>query len=447
MLRAAPIRVKQSVGARSAVSATEFAAAMTIPTLAVPDGTVGYLRDGYLFGGRRFTRLGTDAFRTRIAGRRVLVARGVEAARFFAEGGRFTRVGALPPSVLHLLQDTGSVQTLDGAAHRRRKALFLDTAAEPRSRALLVGAFREAWTEEVGAAGTEPVALQALAARALTAAVLRWAGIPTDDADVDARTRELRAMIERAGSFGPPNWAARALRHRTERWAADLVERQRRGAVAPAGMPLAAVAAYEEDGGPLPPEVAAVELINLLRPTVAVGRFVVFAALALSRQPAWALRFRDGDERHLPAFANEVRRYFPFFPVVGGRARSALTWRGERLEEGAWMLLDLYGTDHDPSLWPDPDRFDPRRFDAEHPRDALIAQGAGDLTEDHRCPGEPVTVDLLVESLRILTRGPRWVPAPHQDLRISPRRFPTGPADGLLVTFRPRGRPPFVPGS
>jgi fatty-acid peroxygenase len=412
---------------------------MTIPTLSVPDSSVGFLRDGYLFGVRRFSRHGTDAFRTRLAGRPVIVARGVDAARFFAEGGRFTRVGALPPGTLRLLQDLGSVQTLDGEAHRRRKALFLDVVASPASRALLVGAFREAWLEQIGALPAGPVAMQALAARALAAAVLRWAGIPADGRELDDRTRELESMVRHAGSVGPPNWAARALRRRTERWAAGLVERQRGEGFAPVGSPLAAVAAFEEDGAALSPDLAAVELINLLRPVVAVGRFVVFAALALHRQRAWALRFRDGDDAHLAAFANEVRRYFPFFPVVGGRALTELEWRGERLTAGAWMLLDLYGTDHDPALWRDPDRFDPRRFDSPHPRDALIAQGAGDLTEDHRCPGEPATVDLLAESLRLLTRGPHWSVAPGQDLRISPRRFPTGPADGLLVTFASTG--------
>jgi fatty-acid peroxygenase len=408
---------------------------MTIPTLAVPDSTAGFLRDGYLFGGRRFAGVRSDAFRTRIAGRPVIVARGLDAARFFAEGGRFTRVGALPPSAVRLLQDLGSVQTLDGDAHRRRKALFLDVAADAASRALLVGAFREAWLEEVAARRAGRIALQEFAARALTVAALRWAGIPARTEEVDARTREFDAMVRQAGTVGPPNWSARALRRRTERWAAALIDRQRAEGLAPAGSPLAAVAAYEEDGAPLTSDVAAVELINLLRPTTAVGRFVVFAALALHRQQAWSLRFREGDDAHVRAFADEVRRYFPFFPAVGGRARSELTWRGERLEPGAWMLLDLYGTDHDPALWPDPDRFDPRRFDTAQPRDALIAQGAGDLAEDHRCPGEPVTVDLLSESLRLLTRGPRWSLVPHQDLRISPRRFPTGPADGLLITF------------
>jgi fatty-acid peroxygenase len=431
--------VKSSPRSRAVVRATRFASGMTIPTLGVPDSTAGFLRDGYLFGGRRFARVGSDAFRTRIAGRPVIVARGLDAARFFAEGGRFTRVGALPPSALRLLQDVGSVQTLDGDAHRRRKELFLEVAAEPGPRALLVGAFREAWIEQVGSRRPGPVALQEFAARTLTAAVLSWAGIDADDDAIDARTREFDAMVRQAGTVGPPNWAARMLRHRTERWATELIERQRREAFAPAGSPLATVAAFEEEGAPLLSDVAAVELINLLRPTVAVGRFIVFTALALHRQRAWALRFREGDDAHVRAFADEVRRYFPFFPVVGGRARTELMWRGERLEEGSLVLLDLYGTDHDPGLWPDPDRFDPRRFDAVPPRDALIAQGAGDLAEDHRCPGEPATVDLLGEAVRLLTRGPRWSVVPDQDLRISPRRFPTGPADGLRVTFAATG--------
>ena len=40
------------------------------------------------------------------------------------------------------------------------------------------------------------------------------------------------------------------------------------------------------DGGQLPPDMAAVELLNILRPTVAVHRYVTFAALALHQYPA-----------------------------------------------------------------------------------------------------------------------------------------------------------------
>src|SRR3954453_21760661 len=87
--------------------------------------SLALLLEGYPYGRRRFERLGSDAFRTRLAGQRVLFLRGAEAARFFYEGGRFDRTGSMPPTVLRSLQDVGSVQTLSGAQHRVRKALFL----------------------------------------------------------------------------------------------------------------------------------------------------------------------------------------------------------------------------------------------------------------------------------------------------------------------------------
>src|SRR4051812_32895277 len=82
------------------------------------------LLEGYPYGLHRFERLRSDAFRTRLAGQRVLFLRGAEAARFFYEGGRFDRTASLPPTVKHSLQDVGSVQTLAEARHRARKALF-----------------------------------------------------------------------------------------------------------------------------------------------------------------------------------------------------------------------------------------------------------------------------------------------------------------------------------
>ena len=92
------------------------------------DSTLRFVRDGYLFGTRGFRAAASDHFRTRLLGRPVLVMRGLEATRFFYEGGRFRREGAMPRSVLTLLQDEGSVQALEEEAHRRRKELFLGLA-------------------------------------------------------------------------------------------------------------------------------------------------------------------------------------------------------------------------------------------------------------------------------------------------------------------------------
>ncbi|MCM6761792.1 cytochrome P450 [Rathayibacter sp. ZW T2_19] len=408
-----------------------------IPALSALDSTAAVLSDGYLFGTRRFAQVEGDAFRTRILGRPVVVARGIEAARFFYEGGRFDRAGALPGSVLHLLQDEGSVQTLEDERHRRRKRLFLSLIEAPEERSRLVDAFAVEWQRAAARFAGTPVPLQDMAAEVLGRAVLVWAGVALPDREAQQRSDELRSMIDNAGRFGPPNWAARLRRRRTESWARGLLEASRAAGLPPedgAASIVDRIAHAEEDGAPLPIGVAAVELLNLLRPTVAVGRFVVFAALALHEHPEWRERLVHPEER--AAFANEVRRFHPFFPMVGGRARGGLDFHGETLPDRQWFLLDLYATDHATAHWDAPETFDPERFLAPVDRNGFIAQGGGHYGDGHRCPGEPATVDLLAEALELLATGHPYDVMPGQDFSISLRSFPTEPADGFVVTFR-----------
>ena len=51
-----------------------------------------------------------------------------------------------------------------------------------------------------------------------------------------------------------------------------------------------------------------------------------------------------------------MRRAYPFIPFIAGRVREPFTWRGHDFRMGAWVLMDLYGTNHDPRVWRDPDR-------------------------------------------------------------------------------------------
>jgi len=76
-------------------------------------------------------------------------------------------------------------------------------------------------------------------------------------------------------------------RRRAEHWIEGVVRRVRAGELeAPPGCAARVIAEHRElDGALVDPEVAPVELINVLRPTVAVGRFVAFSALALHRHP------------------------------------------------------------------------------------------------------------------------------------------------------------------
>ena len=81
-------------------------------------------------------------------------------------------------------------------------------------------------------------------------------------------------------------------------------------------------------------EVAAVELINVLRPVVAVARYVIFAALALHEHPECRDELRTGGDTYLELFVQKVRRFYPFFPFAAGRAREEFVWRGAASRRG-----------------------------------------------------------------------------------------------------------------
>ncbi|TIT01602.1 hypothetical protein [Mesorhizobium sp.] len=95
------------------------------------DSTIALLREGYDFIARRCDRLGTDIFATRLMLKRAICVRGASAAEMFYGGNHFTRNGAMPQTTMRLLQDKGSVQSLDDGAHRHRKAMFLSILLAP----------------------------------------------------------------------------------------------------------------------------------------------------------------------------------------------------------------------------------------------------------------------------------------------------------------------------
>jgi fatty-acid peroxygenase len=407
------------------------------PTLKTLDESVNLGRDTYTFISRRCDRLGTDGFRTRLLLKPVTCIRGSEAARLFYSGDRFTRHGAFPTSVVHLLQDEGSVQALDGDAHRARKDMFL-RALQGEDSVGLTDIFEREWRAAIPRWQRQGrIVLNDVMEEVLTRTSAAWSGVPMSERDVRLRTRELAVMVGNAGSIGPANWWARSLRNRCERWARDLVIRVRDGQLQPPdGSWLAILAGYRDDNGhQLSVPIAGVELLNVLRPMVAVSRFIAFAALALLRNPGWHETFAAGDEQDLKNFVNEVRRLYPFFPLIGGRARQPFSWPDQHeFAKNEWVLLDLYGTNHDERIWEHPEAFTPERF-RNWPGDpyTLIPQGAGDYENDHRCPGEPSTIALMAQAVRMLTRAMRYR-VPMQDLGVPLNHAPTGPDEGMILS-------------
>jgi fatty-acid peroxygenase len=113
------------------------------------DSTLAFLREGYSFVSNRCDRLGSDIFQTRIMLTKAICLRGAAAAEMFYGTEHFTRNGAMPQNVLRLLQDKGSVQLLDGAPHRQRKAMFLSLLLDPSQLDRMRMLFREYWLQTI----------------------------------------------------------------------------------------------------------------------------------------------------------------------------------------------------------------------------------------------------------------------------------------------------------
>ena len=151
----------------------------------------------------------------------------------------------------------------------------------------------------------------------LTRAVCGWAGVPLVDSELPRRSAQLTALFDAAASGAGRHVRARLARLEAEAWLAGLVREARtRHDVFTARSAAERVAAHrDEHGALLAPRIAAVEPLNLLRPTVAVSVYIVFVAHALHAHPAWrailgepataaeALRFRPGSAAPLPVLS------------------------------------------------------------------------------------------------------------------------------------------------
>ena len=408
---------------------------MTLSELKSIDSTLALLRDPYRFVSRRAAELGDHVFETRLLLRRTTCMTGAEAAGVFYDPARFQRVGAAPPPLQKTLFDQGGVQGLDGKHHRQRKAMFLQINHPARVEALAEIVARE-WERAVAdwtAAGQ--IDLYPQVQLLLTRAVCEWAGVPLPEAEVETRTRQLTALFDDAGDIGLGHLRSRAARKAAERWTAEVIEQIRSGQLAVPDLSAASVIAnYQEpDGQPMSPRIAAVELLNVLRPTVATAVYITFVAHALDANPDWRERLASGDRSEDRAFVEEVRRHYPFFPAVTAIVRHDFEWQGHRFPKGRRTLLDLYGTNHDPRVWEEPSRFHPERFLGEEPDAfAFVPQGGGDPAVHHRCPGEPISTRLMDVALDQLARRMSFSPLePGRSVDFG--RLPALPGGGYPV--------------
>ncbi|HKC29264.1 MAG TPA: cytochrome P450 [Jatrophihabitans sp.] len=389
------------------------------------DRSAGLLRRGYSYLldlRQRWGGYGTAEIR--LLGERTTVLSGPAGVTLFYNDAIMQREGALPRPLRRTLFGDGAVHGLDGDEHRHRKAMFVHLLT-PSAAEEIAATADEIWRSPARQAAHDPVAVFDEAAAVHCAAVCRWAGVPANA--VDRRLgRDLAAIVDGFGSIGPRYVRARRARRRVDRWSRRLVRRARGGhrQVEP-GSPLDVIANYtDRQGALLPAKVAAVELVNVLRPTVAVAYFVAFTAHALQTRPRLRDRMSRSDDAAHEAFADEVRRYYPFVPMLAARVRREVVYQGRLLPPGRRVMLDVYGNLHDPVYWDGPDGFDIERFAGVEPDpDVYVPQGGGEVATGHRCPGERVAIELIKVAAQYLA-GAGVTDVPN---RIPMNRFPTRP--------------------
>lgn len=399
------------------------------------DHSLSLVREGYMYISNRRLTFHSDIFETRLLGKKAICMGGKEAAEVFYDPEKFKRKDAAPNRLMETLFGQNGVQALDGQAHQHRKEMFMSIMS-PNGMKKLTDITKQQWELALDRwIPMDQVILYEEAQEILCRSACQWTGVPVQEDEVKGLTKELAAMFESVASVGPAHWLGRNARNRTEKWIAKLTDRVRNGEMELHDNTIFHKFIWHRDleGNLLDTETVAVEVINILRPIVAISIFISFVALAVYHYPREREKLESRDEKYSEMFVQEVRRFYPFFPFVVALVKKDFTWKGYQFEEGTLTLLDLYGTNHDSKLWDNPDVFNPNRF-AEWDGDlfSLIPQGGGDYFTGHRCPGERLTIEVMKLSLDFLVNRMSY-DAPEQDLSYSMVSMPSIPHSKVVL--------------
>ncbi|WP_280771733.1 cytochrome P450 [Salipaludibacillus daqingensis] len=399
------------------------------------DHSFKLLKEGYEFIINRRDTMESNVFETRLLGEKAICLSGSEAAKVFYDNEKFKREGAAPKPVQKTLFGEGGVQALDGEAHRHRKAMFMslmsrDDLAEIRALT------KKYWAEAATNWETEEeIVLYEEVKKILTKVACEWTGIPLKEDEVAHRAEQLSTMFETPADVSLSHFKGWRARSKAEDWMKELVKEVRdEKRIVDTNRALYAFSWHKDHEEKLLDEhVVAVELLNLLRPIVAISVYIAFTALAVHQYPEKAKELKTGDDNRLQWFSQEVRRFYPFFPFTAAKVRKTFTWSGYEFEKDTLTLLDLYGTNHHPDDWENPNDFEPERFAAwdGSPFD-FIPQGGGEFDIGHRCAGEWITIDILKDSLDYLVNHMSYS-VPEQDFSYSMTEIPAIPKSKLKI--------------
>lgn len=399
------------------------------------DHSISLIREGYMFIPNRCRSFNSKIFMTRLLGKKTICMVGKAAAEIFYDNEKFKRKGVAPNRVIQTLFGQNAVQTLDGASHENRKEMLMSVMTKVKLQSLTVIASKqweaavEKWQKK------KKVVLYEEVQELLCRTACEWVGVPVEEDEIKRLSKDLASLFESAGATGPNHWFGRNARNRIEKWLEQQNDRIRDGEVSPPEhTPLHTFTSYRDlDGNLLDSEIVAVEIINLLRPIVAISIYISFIAHALYHYPDEKRKLISGNEEQAEMFVQEVRRFYPFFPFAIAQVNKDFIWNGYVFEKGTNTLLDIYGTNHDPDVWDQPNEFHPNRF-KDHKENSFnfIPQGGGDYFMGHRCAGEWLTIEMMKVSLHFLANKLDY-DVPEQDFSYSMVSMPSIPKSKVII--------------
>jgi len=401
------------------------------------DHSISFLREGYLYISNRRRSFNSDVFETRLLGKKAICMGGEEAAELFYDTEKFERKNAFPKRVLDTLLGRNSVLSLDGEAHKRRKGMFMSIMT-PNELRRLMDITKQEWNNTIEQWTTQKkqIVLYDEARVMLTKVACEWAGVPisNDDKELKEKAKLLSTLFESPASLGFSFLKGKEARNKAESWIVELVTQVRDKKITPEENTALYQFSFHRDldGNLLPSPTVAVEILNILRPLVAISIYICYVALALHQHPDEIEKVKRNDD-YAKMFIQEVRRYYPFFPVIPGIVKKDFTWKDYDFKKGTLTMLDIYGTNHDPKIWNNPDLFQPSRFmNWDSNPFSFIPQGGGDHYLGHRCAGEWITIDVMKIALDVFANHITYE-LPKQDLSYSFANMPSMPKSKIIM--------------
>lgn len=405
-----------------------------IPCDKTIDNSLFLLLEGYLFIQNRCMKYKTDIFQTRLLGQKAICMTGEDAAKVFYNNNYLERKDAAPKRIQKTLTGQNGVQGLDQIAHTNRKQMFLSIMT-PENLKVVIDYTTKQWETSSRKWNNKNIVLFDEAQIIMCQVACRWAGVPLQNNEIEKRASDLGKMIDGFGAVGPRYWQGRCARKRSEKWIRDMITKIRSKQLYPKKNSAAYTIAWHHDehNKLLSTQIAAVELLNIVRPIVAIATYITFSTLAMYEFPECHKKLLLKDDVYKQMFVQEVRRFFPFTPYVAGRAKKNFIWKQYKIKKGTLILLDIYGTNHDKRLWKNPYEFNPERF--RHYTDdafSFMPQGGGDYSKGHRCAGELLTIEVMKASLDFIANHLTYK-VPKQNLCYPLSRIPTLPKSRFIM--------------